>query len=129
MSKNKEEVKHRRDGDTTPTIERLDQIAISVRSHKLLKELLNENHELEEIMRMRDIRRTHEMHITSVVKDPEDLTPQLRIDQTPSDINDLSNVDIDREMSDMAKNHMQFVFSGNIARRFFELLNTSIRGV
>jgi len=32
-------------------IEKLDKIAISVRSHKLLKELLNENPRLEEIMR------------------------------------------------------------------------------
>ena len=84
---------------------------------------------LEEIIQMRDLRRTHEMHMTNVVQDPEDLAPQLLIDPVPSDINDLSNVDIDREMSDMAKNHMQFVFSGNIAKRFFELLNTSIRGV
>ena len=51
MSKNKEEVEHRRNGDVTPSIERLDEIAISVKSHKLLKELLNENLELEEIMR------------------------------------------------------------------------------
>ena len=84
---------------------------------------------LEDILRMRDLRRTHEMHLSSVVKDPEELAPELLIDPTPSDINDMSNVDIDREMSDMAKNHLQFVFSGNMARRFFELLNTSIRGV
>ena len=84
---------------------------------------------LEDIIRLRDLRRTHEKHLSSVIKDPSELAPQLLIDPTPSDTNDMSNVDIDREMSDMARNHMQFVFSGNIARRLFELLNTSIRGV
>jgi len=84
---------------------------------------------LEAILRMRNLRRTHEMHLTSMVKDPEDLAPELLIDPVPSDVNDLSNVDIDREMSDMAKNHLQFVYAGDMARRFFELLNTSIKGV
>ena len=51
MSNNKEEVERRRNEGVTPSIERLDKIAISVRSHKLLRELLNENPELEEIMR------------------------------------------------------------------------------
>ena len=84
---------------------------------------------LEEVLRRRDIRRTHEMHLTSLIKEPEELAPELLIDPVPSDTNDLSNVDIDREMSEMAKNHLQFVYAGNMTRRFFELLNTSIKGV
>lgn len=37
--------------EISPEIERLDRVAISVRSHRLLKELLKENPTLEEIMR------------------------------------------------------------------------------
>ena len=51
MSKNKKGIKRKRKQDITPGIKRLDRIAISVKSHKLLKELLKENPKLEEIMR------------------------------------------------------------------------------
>ncbi len=41
----------RRQDDVSPEIAELDKIAISVRSHKLLEQLLTENSELEKIMR------------------------------------------------------------------------------
>jgi len=51
MLENREEVDGKRKQDITPSNQRLDNIAISVKSHKLLKELLRENAKLEEIMR------------------------------------------------------------------------------
>ena len=51
MLKTKKAIKRKRKHDVTPRIERLDRTAISVKSHKLLKELLKENPKLEEIMR------------------------------------------------------------------------------
>ncbi len=43
MVKAKSELPIRRYGDVVPKIQELDQIAISTRSHKLLKQLLKEN--------------------------------------------------------------------------------------
>ncbi len=84
---------------------------------------------LEKLLNARDLRRTHEQHLFNLVNDMRELVPELEIDPTLSDVNDLSNVDIDREMSDMAKNHLQFTYAGHMARMFYELLNTSIKGV
>ncbi len=84
---------------------------------------------LDKVLSTRDLSRTHQQHLHNIVKGISELEPELEIDFTPSDINDLSNVDVDREMSDMAKNHLQFTFAGHMARMFYELLNTSIRGI
>jgi len=51
MVKAKSELPRRRYGDVVPKIQELDQIAISVKSHKLLKQLLKENPKLEKTMR------------------------------------------------------------------------------
>ena len=50
MLNTKAEPSRRRHDDVFHDILELDKIAISVRSHKLLKQLLTENHKLEEIM-------------------------------------------------------------------------------
>jgi lysine 2,3-aminomutase len=50
MVKAKSKLLRRRHGDVIPKIQELDQIAISTRSHKLLKQLLKENPKLEKIM-------------------------------------------------------------------------------
>ena len=50
MLNTKAEPSRRRNEDVIHDIMELDKIAISVRSHKLLKQLLTENHKLEEIM-------------------------------------------------------------------------------
>ncbi|MDX8400613.1 MAG: hypothetical protein R8K20_10260 [Gallionellaceae bacterium] len=46
-----EVIPHKRYGDLSPKIHELDKIGISVKSHKLLKQLLQENPKLDEIMR------------------------------------------------------------------------------
>ena len=51
MLNTKAEPSRRRHDDVFHDLLELDKIAISVRSHKLLKQLLTENHKLEEIMR------------------------------------------------------------------------------
>lgn len=57
------------------------------------------------------------------------IEPKMVIDDVPSDINDINNVDIDREMGNMARNHLQFSFAAKIASQSFALLNFSIRGM
>ncbi|VAX20601.1 hypothetical protein MNBD_NITROSPINAE01-1884, partial [hydrothermal vent metagenome] len=51
MTQASTEFPRRRYGDISPKIHDLDKIAIDVRSHKLLKQLFNENPKLDEIMR------------------------------------------------------------------------------
>ncbi len=50
MQEAKTELSHRRHDDVFPKIQELDKIAINVKSHKLLNQLLKENPELEDIM-------------------------------------------------------------------------------
>ncbi len=84
---------------------------------------------LQELARSGLLERTTERHLGTYVLGSEQLTPELMIDTTPSDVNDINNVDIDNEMSEMAKNHLQFNYASHLSKMFFELLNTSIRGV
>lgn len=51
MLETKVEDQRRRRDDVYPELKELDRIAISVKSHKLLKRLLKENPKLDEIMR------------------------------------------------------------------------------
>lgn len=51
MLKNKIKAKQKRENDKYSIIKELDRVAISVKCHKLLKQLLKENPKLEEIMR------------------------------------------------------------------------------
>jgi flagellar basal-body rod protein FlgB len=74
------------------------------------------------------LRRTNAEHLGSGGIDMDSLDPQLKIDDKISDINDLNNVDIDREMAEMAENHLQFSFASKLAKHYFDLLQTSIRG-
>jgi len=50
MLKPEPRISRRRYGDLAPDIPKLDKISISVRAHKLLKQLLDENPQLDEIM-------------------------------------------------------------------------------
>ena len=84
---------------------------------------------LKEVLRTRELRTTHSRHIGTSGSELADMDPKVKLDQRPSDTNDISNVDIDREMADMAKNKLQFFFASNMARRFYELINTSVRGI
>ncbi len=73
--------------------------------------------------------RTNAKHLGSGGIDMESLNPKMRIDTVPSDINDLNNVDIDREMAEMAENHLQFSFASKLARQYFEGLQSAIKGI
>ena len=57
------------------------------------------------------------------------IAPAVVMDNQPSDINDISNVDIDREMADLAKNQLQFNAAVKMSYSFFDLIKTSIKGV
>jgi len=74
------------------------------------------------------LQRTHEGHLGSGGVDPTSLDPHVVTDADKSDINDLNNVDIDREMADLAENHLQFNFASRLAKLYFELIQSSIRG-
>lgn len=56
------------------------------------------------------------------------IKPKIVVDSKISDINDLNNVDIDREMADMAENHLQFNIASRLAKHNFEMLMLSLRG-
>jgi len=73
--------------------------------------------------------RTNPRHLGSGGIDLDSLDPTMKLDSTPSDINDLNNVDIDREMADMAENHLQFSFASKLARQYFEGIQSAIKGV
>lgn len=57
------------------------------------------------------------------------ITPELLTDRESSDVSDINNIDIDREMGDMAANHLQFTFAAKMDKAFFDLLKSSISGV
>ena len=72
--------------------------------------------------------RTDPRHFGSGGVNPEKLTPEVIIDSRPTDMNDLNNVDIDREMADMAQNQLQFNFASQLSKLYFDLIKSSIRG-
>lgn len=74
------------------------------------------------------LRRTDSRHLGSGGIDMDSLDPVMKLDTKDSDINDLNNVDIDREMADMAENHLQFSFASKLARQYFEALQIAIKG-
>ncbi len=84
--------------------------------------------ELQATRKRYGLRRTDPLHLGRGGMNPEKVTPEVTFDQRPSDVNDLNNVDIDREMTDMARNQLQFNFASQLSRLYFELLKTSIRG-
>jgi flagellar basal-body rod protein FlgB len=75
------------------------------------------------------LERTDPRHLGRGGVNVSSLQPRAAVDTQMTDVNSLNNVDIDREMADMAENHMQFSFASKIAKSYFELLQESIRGV
>lgn len=75
------------------------------------------------------LRRTHELHLGSGGSSARSIEPEIEIDVTPSDVNDLNNIDIDREMGEMARNHLQFSFASKMTSLNIEMLKLSIRGM
>ena len=84
---------------------------------------------LQKAMEHKDLQGTSKRHMTIPRLDMSKFAPELKLDKTESDVNDISNVDIDSEMADLAKTQLQFNFSAHMSRLFYELLTTSIRGV
>ena len=75
------------------------------------------------------LKRTDHMHLGSGGSRAGSLEPKIELDVAPSDVNDLNNIDIDREMGDMARNHLQFSFASRMTNKNFEMLLLSIRGM
>ena len=75
------------------------------------------------------LERTNPRHLGAGGIDPSTLDPKVTVDTGKSDVNDLNNVDIDREMGDMAENHMQFNFASKMAKSYFDLIQSAIKGV
>lgn len=84
---------------------------------------------LRQVMKLDGLRRTHPMHMGLGGIRLQKLDPELVYDPEPTDINALNNVDIDREMAEMARNHLQYSFAGKLIKQRFEGINTSIRGM
>ncbi|MFN3820917.1 MAG: flagellar basal body rod protein FlgB [bacterium] len=57
------------------------------------------------------------------------IRPQLVVDTTPSESNDINNVNIDQEMAQLAQNHLQFLIAARLTKHYFEMLNLSLKGV
>ena len=57
------------------------------------------------------------------------IRPQLIVDTTPSESNDINNVNIDQEMAQLAQNHLQFLIAARLTKHYFEMLNLSLKGV
>jgi flagellar basal-body rod protein FlgB len=75
------------------------------------------------------MQRTNLTHLGSGGVNPSEIEPRVVVDVQRSDVNDLNNVDIDHEMADMTENHLQFSFASRLAKSYFELLQTSMKGV
>ncbi len=75
------------------------------------------------------LKRTSNLHLGSGGTRAEGLQPEIELDSTPSDVNDINNVDIDQEMGEMARNHLQFNFASKMTSLNFEMLKLSIRGM
>ena len=73
--------------------------------------------------------KTNSRHLGHGGMKVKNVNPEMKLDQEASDINDLNNVDIDREMGEMARNHLQFSFASKIASSSFDLIKFSIRGM
>lgn len=56
------------------------------------------------------------------------IRPQLVVDNTLSESNDINNVNIDQEMAQLAQNHLQFLIAARLTKHYFEMLNLSLKG-
>ena len=74
------------------------------------------------------LERTDSRHLGSGGVEVSSLEPRVIKDPAKSDTNDLNNVDIDHEMSEMAQNHLQFSFASKVAKMYFESIQNAIRG-
>lgn len=89
--------------------------------------------EFEERLRMASedqggLKRTSGNHLGHGGVNPASIEPKVVVDVEKTDVNDLNNVDIDREMADMTQNHLQFNFASRLAKSYFELLQQSMKG-
>lgn len=72
---------------------------------------------------------THPEHIPTRGVRPGGIDPKVGIDTRPGEANELNNVDIDREMADMAQNHLQFNIASKLTKHQFEMIQLSIKGI
>lgn len=71
----------------------------------------------------------NDKHIASGGVRMDNLNAELVTDTNKSENNDLNNVDIEREMVEMAENQMQYMFAARLIKMYFEGLQNSIRGM
>ena len=83
---------------------------------------------LDQAMLGKKLNRTHSGHLMQSDPNLDQLNPELKTDPTPSDVGAVNNVDMDREMTDLAKNNLEYTFAAQMAKKFYEIINSSIRG-
>lgn len=70
---------------------------------------------------------THKNHIGNI-KTFEDIKPTVYIQNDTVFRNDQNNVDIDKEMVELAKNTLSYNITADQVQRVFQLLDTAING-
>ena len=73
-------------------------------------------------------RRTHQKHIPVGRVDLKDLRPRYHIPRDPSLKSGVNNVDVDKEMSNLAKNQINYQAAAQLIGRQFNALRSAIRG-
>ena len=105
-----------------------DNVVNSEPPHFKRREVLFEE-KLKAAINRNGLTRTSDRHLGKGGIRLRNLKPELQLDQTSSDVNDVNNVDIDEEMGAMARNQLQFSFASRMTKIYFEMLKSSIIGM
>lgn len=72
--------------------------------------------------------KTNSKHIPIGTRHLENIRPQVKLRDDRTNDSGVNNVDIDFEMSEMAKNNLRYQMSAELVKKRFRLLQSSIKG-
>jgi len=92
------------------------------------RQVVNFEEKLEKALVDQRLHRSHRGHLHRADA-LERVVPEVERDRAPSDVSGVNNVDIDREMTNLAENTIQFNAAAHLVKMHFEMLKDSIRGI
>jgi flagellar basal-body rod protein FlgB len=72
------------------------------------------------------LHKTHPKHLP--IGDPFTAEPKVKTDKSEPKYNAINNIDIDMEMTDLAKNQLNFSLISNVLRMEYQRMRMAIRG-
>jgi flagellar basal-body rod protein FlgB len=74
------------------------------------------------------VAQTHPAHLPVGRRRVEQVEPEIVDDRDPGNGSGVNNVDVDREMADLAKSQIYYAYAARLMARSFAILRESIRG-